>query len=164
MAAHELAEPHDDLRQERCLPSKGALGIQNRAQCACPPYFIPSSGNLLTVAHHHLIPNTLRRIRGPEMSLIRPASRLITAPRARLHITLNPAQRLHQQHRSLSTTASRSAGDAHEDHYEPPTGWLFGVKPGEKYENEGWENVWYYGFMGSLLFGVIGYCYKPDTR
>lgn len=36
------------------------------------------------------------------------------------------------------------AGDhAHEDHYDPPGGWLFGVKPGEKYENEGWENIWF---------------------
>ena len=41
---------------------------------------------------------------------------------------------------------------------------MFGVKPGEKYENEGWENIWFYGFGGSLLLGVIGYCYKPDTR
>ena len=102
--------------------------------------------------------------RTPTMPLLRPmSSRLITAPRARLQITLYPS--LRTQQRPLSSTAARSAGDhAHEDHYDPPSGWLFGVKPGEKYENEGWENVWYYGFFGSLLFGVVGYCYKPDTR
>merc|ERR1712070_804809 len=44
-----------------------------------------------------------------------------------------------------------------------PSRWRFGVKPGEKYENEGWENIWYYGFFGSLVFGLVGYCYKPDT-
>ncbi|QIX01592.1 hypothetical protein AMS68_007109 [Peltaster fructicola] len=33
----------------------------------------------------------------------------------------------------------------------------------EKPEKEGWENIWYYGFCGTLLFGVVGYAYKPDT-
>lgn len=95
------------------------------------------------------------------MSLLR--SRILTNPRAHLRIVPNLAARAHQQ--PLSSTAARSAGDhAHEDHYDPPGGWLFGVKPGEKYEKEGWENVWFYGFYGTLAFGVIGYCYKPDTR
>jgi len=100
------------------------------------------------------------------MSLIR-SSRLITSPRVRLQIVPNlTAARAQQfQQRSIFSTPTRRAGDhAHEDHYDPPTGWLWGVKPGEKYENEGWENVWFYGFFGSLLFGVVGYCYKPDTR
>ena len=95
------------------------------------------------------------------MSLIR--SRLIITPRTRLQIIPNIVAR--QQLRPLSSTPIRSAGDhAHEDHYDPPGGWLWGVKPGEKYENEGWENIWIYGFFGSLLLGVVGYCYKPDTR
>lgn len=100
------------------------------------------------------------------MSLIR-SSRLITSPRVRLQIVPNlTAARAQQlQQRSIFSTPIRRVGDhAHEDHYDPPTGWLWGVKPGEKYENEGWENVWFYGFFGSLLFGVVGYCYKPDTR
>lgn len=95
------------------------------------------------------------------MSLLR--SRMLTTPRTHLQIIPNLAARAHT--RPLSSTAVRSAGDhAHEDHYDPPGGWLFGVKPGEKYENEGWENVWFYGFFGTMAFGVIGYCYKPDTR
>jgi len=99
------------------------------------------------------------------MSLLR-STRLITAPRVRLHITPNVTAARSQQRAALSTTSARSAGDshAHEDHYDAPGGWLFGVKPGEKYESEGWENVWYYGFFGSLVFGLVGYCYKPDTR
>lgn len=69
-------------------------------------------------------------------------SRILTAPRARLQIVPNLAARASL--RPLSSTAARTAGDhAHEDHYDPPGGWLFGVKPGEKYENEGWENIWF---------------------
>ncbi|KAH7381054.1 ESSS subunit of NADH:ubiquinone oxidoreductase-domain-containing protein [Cadophora sp. MPI-SDFR-AT-0126] len=62
-----------------------------------------------------------------------------------------------------STPAARAADHAHEDHYDPPTGWLFGVKPGEKAEKEGWETVWVYGFFGSLAAGVVAYAFKPDT-
>ncbi|KAF1823886.1 uncharacterized protein K489DRAFT_409672 [Dissoconium aciculare CBS 342.82] len=94
------------------------------------------------------------------MSLLR--SRLISTPRASLQIIPNFAARA--QHRHISSTIARRGGDhAHEDHYDAPSGWLFGVKPGEKYEKEGWENVWFYGFYGTLAFGVVGYCYKPDT-
>ena len=52
---------------------------------------------------------------------------------------------------------------AHEDHFDPPSGWLWGIKPGEKPEKEGWENVFIYGFFGSLIFGAVGYAFKPDT-
>lgn len=62
-----------------------------------------------------------------------------------------------------STQAVKAADHAHEDHYDPPTGWLFGVKPGEKAEKEGWEGLWVYGFFGSLALGVVGYAFKPDT-
>ncbi|XMA10202.1 hypothetical protein WAI453_002993 [Rhynchosporium graminicola] len=62
-----------------------------------------------------------------------------------------------------ATTTTRAADHAHEDHYDPPSGWLFGVKPGEKPEKEGWENAFVYGFFGSLALGVVGYAFKPDT-
>ncbi|OCK90292.1 uncharacterized protein K441DRAFT_473103, partial [Cenococcum geophilum 1.58] len=52
---------------------------------------------------------------------------------------------------------------SHEDHYDPPSGWLWGVPPGQKYQKEGWENIWFWGFCGSLGLGVIAYAYKPDT-
>jgi len=73
--------------------------------------------------------------------------------------------------RPFSSTAGASAAaahdahaeEAHESQYDPPTGWLWGVKPGEKYEKEGWENVMYWGFGGSVLVGVVGYAFKPDT-
>jgi hypothetical protein len=65
--------------------------------------------------------------------------------------------------RPFSNTTTRKADNAHEDHYDPPSGWLFGVKPGEKPPQEGWENIWVYGFFGSLFLGVVGYAFKPDT-
>ncbi|MCJ1303491.1 hypothetical protein MMC08_006301 [Hypocenomyce scalaris] len=71
---------------------------------------------------------------------------------------LSPAQT-----RPFSSTPSRSSADSHGSHYDPPSGWLFGVPPGEKYKKEGWENVWVYGFFGSLALAVVAYAYKPDT-
>jgi hypothetical protein len=96
------------------------------------------------------------------MSLLR-SSRLISSARGQLRIVPRTATRS-IQHRQISFTATRQSEHAHEDHYDQPGGWLFGVKPGEKPEKEGWENVWYYGFFGSMAFGVVGYWYKPDTR
>ncbi|PVH95235.1 hypothetical protein DM02DRAFT_601181 [Periconia macrospinosa] len=63
--------------------------------------------------------------------------------------------------RHFSTTQTRAGG--HGPSYDPPSGWLFGVKPGEKYQKEGWETVWTYGFYGSILFAVVAYAFKPDT-
>ncbi len=53
--------------------------------------------------------------------------------------------------------------EAHEEHYDPPSGWLWGIKPGEKPEKEGWEGVFVYGFFGCLILGAVGYAFKPDT-
>jgi hypothetical protein len=66
--------------------------------------------------------------------------------------------------RAISTTqARRGAAAGHEDHYDPPSGWLWGIKPGEVREKEGWEGIWIYGFFGSLIAGVVAYSFKPDT-
>lgn len=62
----------------------------------------------------------------------------------------------------FSTRSSLHAAD-HGPHYDPPSGWLFGVKPGQKYVKEGWEGVWYYGFIGSLVVAGVAYVFKPDT-
>lgn len=66
--------------------------------------------------------------------------------------------------RTLSSTQQLRGGASHDDHFDPPGGVLFGVKPGEKYQEEGWEKIFYWGFFGSLAFGIVGYAYKPDTR
>ena len=67
-----------------------------------------------------------------------------------------------QNVQGFSTRSNLRAAD-HGDHYDPPTGYLFGVKPGQKYVKEGWENLWYYGFIGSLLVAGVAYIFKPDT-
>lgn len=66
---------------------------------------------------------------------------------------------------SSAPRALASSGDhhEHESHYDPPGGWLFGVPPGEKYKEEGWERIWVWGFWGSLGVAVVAYAYKPDT-
>ncbi|KAK4176436.1 ESSS subunit of NADH:ubiquinone oxidoreductase-domain-containing protein [Triangularia setosa] len=63
--------------------------------------------------------------------------------------------------RSFSATLPKKGG--HSPQYDPPTGWLFGVKPGEKYVNEGWENLYFYGFLGSFVVFGVAYAWKPDT-
>ncbi|KAL1964670.1 hypothetical protein VTN77DRAFT_6696 [Rasamsonia byssochlamydoides] len=64
--------------------------------------------------------------------------------------------------RAFSTRSSLHAAD-HGNHYDPPGGWLFGVKPGQKYVKEGWENIFYIGFIGSLVAAGVAYVFKPDT-
>ncbi len=56
-----------------------------------------------------------------------------------------------------------SSGGHHGDHYDPPGGWLWGLRPGEKYEKEGWENLFYWGIYGSLAVTGVAYAFKPDT-
>jgi len=67
-----------------------------------------------------------------------------------------------QSIQGFSTRSNMRAAD-HGDHYDPPTGWLFGIKPGHKYVKEGWESLFYYGFIGSLLAAGVAYVFKPDT-
>ncbi|ROW08227.1 hypothetical protein VMCG_03322 [Cytospora schulzeri] len=65
--------------------------------------------------------------------------------------------------RAFSASQRRASGGGHGPEYDPPTGWLFGVRPGEKAEKEGWENMAYYGFGGSLVLVGVAYAFKPDT-
>ncbi|KAK4463800.1 ESSS subunit of NADH:ubiquinone oxidoreductase [Cladorrhinum samala] len=92
--------------------------------------------------------------------MIRPtALRAATRAVARTTTTTTAAPR---SAASFSTSAKRSGG-GHGPVYDPPSGWLFGVKPGEKYQNEGWENIFFYGFCGSLAVFAVAYAWKPDT-
>lgn len=90
------------------------------------------------------------------MSSIRPAVGALA--RAATRTTARLPSRQQQQ---FSTSAPARA--SHGSQYDPPTGWLFGVKPGEKYKPEGWENLFFYGFCGSLAVFAVAYAYKPDT-
>lgn len=64
---------------------------------------------------------------------------------------------------SVSLIGRRHYSSSHEPQYDPPSGNLWGVKPGEKYEKEGWEDIFFYGFYGTLALAVVAYVYKPDT-
>ncbi|KAI1100792.1 ESSS subunit of NADH:ubiquinone oxidoreductase [Jackrogersella minutella] len=79
------------------------------------------------------------------------------------------ATRALQQKQQKSTTSVRSfsatsrTSSSHGPQFDPPSGWLFGVKPGEKYQKEGWEGPFFYGFCGSLALAAVAYGFKPDT-
>ncbi|KAF9694506.1 hypothetical protein EKO04_007247 [Ascochyta lentis] len=83
--------------------------------------------------------------------LARPASTILRASRAPMAT------------RSFSQTLTKRGGGGHESHYDPPTGWLFGVKPGEEYKKEGWENATFYAFIPIMVLFVGVYAFKPDT-
>ncbi|KAF9313225.1 hypothetical protein BG003_005487 [Podila horticola] len=58
-------------------------------------------------------------------------------------------------------------GGGHAEGYNQPTGYLFGEKPlpaGTKRVKEDWESLFFYGFMGSMVFGTAVIYYKPDTN
>ncbi|KAL2043351.1 hypothetical protein N7G274_003657 [Stereocaulon virgatum] len=78
-------------------------------------------------------------------------------------IHLQPKRTLASTHTPDVSEHPSSDTASHESQYDPPTGWLFGVPPGEKYKEEGWEKSWFWGYYGSLAFGVVAYAYKPDT-
>ncbi|KAK4103323.1 hypothetical protein N658DRAFT_408413, partial [Parathielavia hyrcaniae] len=63
--------------------------------------------------------------------------------------------------RYFSATPRRAGGGGMQ--YDPPSGWLWGVRPGEKYQNEGWEGPFFYGFWGSMIVFAVAYAWKPDT-
>jgi hypothetical protein len=95
------------------------------------------------------------------MALLRPTA----FSRRAAQLALSTPRSLTARRALSSTQQLRGGGGAsHDDHYDPPGGILFGVKPGEKYQDEGWERIFYWGFFGSMAFGIIGYAYKPDTR
>ncbi|RUS18375.1 hypothetical protein BC937DRAFT_88835 [Endogone sp. FLAS-F59071] len=64
---------------------------------------------------------------------------------------------------------STDHGHGHDNHapqWNEPGGYLFGEKPlapGEKRVKEGWEDIYYWGMGGGMLFAAIALYYKPDT-
>ncbi|KAM7223985.1 putative nadh-ubiquinone oxidoreductase [Rhypophila decipiens] len=64
--------------------------------------------------------------------------------------------------RATFSTTQRVRG-GHGPQYDPPTGWLWGVRPGEKYQKEGWEDIFFYGFYGGIGVFLVAYAFKPDT-
>lgn len=62
---------------------------------------------------------------------------------------------------SMSSTR-QGGGHSNESQFDPPTGWLFGVKPGQKTEYEGWE--WPMVAFGATIVGTgVAFAFSPDT-
>lgn len=72
-------------------------------------------------------------------------------------------QPLLAQRASFSLSSTRQGGgSSNESQFDPPTGWLWGVKPGEKPEPEGWE--WPTAlFFATIVATGIAFAFKPDT-
>ncbi|PVV01904.1 hypothetical protein BB560_003658 [Smittium megazygosporum] len=64
--------------------------------------------------------------------------------------------------RRISSSRLLRGGHA-EPEFNEPGGYLFNRKPGEKYQKESWENITYYGFIGTMIFAAVGVYFKPDT-
>ncbi|KIR55767.1 hypothetical protein I315_01649 [Cryptococcus gattii Ru294] len=64
---------------------------------------------------------------------------------------------------STSLPAKRYA--SHGPTYHPPSGYLFGERPPKngKRVKESWENIYYIGMFGGMIFMGVVYAYKPDT-
>lgn len=88
------------------------------------------------------------------MPAVRPSTALVRAATR----SLRPATT--STARPFSVTSRRQGGGSD---FDPPTGWLWGVKPGEKYEREGWELPFYTLFCGGLGVFTVILAFKPDT-
>jgi len=75
--------------------------------------------------------------------------------------------------RSVRATTAAKTGDhasdaaqhdthGHDSHYDPPGGWLWGLRPGEKAEREGWE-IPFYVMCGAYVVAIVAYTMKEDT-
>ncbi|KAL2144865.1 hypothetical protein VTI28DRAFT_8425 [Corynascus sepedonium] len=103
------------------------------------------------------------------MSALRPSARLAariatassTTTTAATTTATTSTALVPSRFRYFSTTPRRAGGGGMQ--YDPPSGWLWGVRPGEKYQNEGWEGPFFYGFWGSLIVFAVAYAWKPDT-
>lgn len=76
---------------------------------------------------------------------------------------ISPKSFIYPKTCALSTTIPLSEAGGHGSDYDPPGGWLWGIRPGDKYEKEGWENIFFYGFYGSIALAMVAYAFKPDT-
>lgn len=52
--------------------------------------------------------------------------------------------------------------EGHDSHYDPPGGWLWGLRPGEKAPKEGWEYP-FYAMVAGLMVATVAYTMKEDT-
>ncbi|TKY90180.1 hypothetical protein EX895_000178 [Sporisorium graminicola] len=82
--------------------------------------------------------------------------------RQTLSSSARPAARIAALQRStIAQTRFASGGSS----YNQPTGLLFGEKvpKGQKRQKEDWENMYYFGLFGGMVFAGVVLLYKPDT-
>ncbi|KAJ2448222.1 hypothetical protein EV183_005547 [Coemansia sp. RSA 2336] len=66
--------------------------------------------------------------------------------------------------RSIAARSLLLRGGHGQQHFNEPGGYLFDRKPGEKYEEEGWETIYIGGMSLAFVLIGLGVYYKPDTR
>jgi len=117
----------------------------------------------------------LSSLRTTTMNPIRQAAARLSRPVFRTQIISRPTsatRHFSTTPRILASTAAAKTGDhasdhaehghGHESHYDPPGGWLWGIRPGEKAEREGWE-IPFYVMCAGYVVAVIAYSMKEDT-
>ncbi|ETI26695.1 hypothetical protein G647_10355 [Cladophialophora carrionii CBS 160.54] len=101
------------------------------------------------------IPSRLAR---PASVLARPTPSSSRVALARTSI--RTAATAHNEHRGDDSHGHHASG--HDDHFDAPSGWLWGIRPGEKYEKEGWEGLAWV-FVASWVVAIAAYTMKEDT-
>lgn len=101
--------------------------------------------------------NRLPRVARSSHTLLSSSSRLPLCTRSRTPL------RLASTHPTSHDAKHDDHGHGgHDDHFDPPGGWLWGQRPGEKYEKEGWEGLAWV-FVASWVVAVAAYTMKEDT-
>jgi len=149
---------HDSYADLRRFNRKQSCSLVERASNYC--LFLPTVPVLFRPTGGPKIVNTFRTS-DPKV-LPKPSYSTMSARLFSNRLCSSLLARRPQNVQGFSTRSNFRAAD-HGDHYDPPTGYLFGIKPGQKYVKEGWENLCYYGFIGSLLVAGVAYIFKPDT-
>jgi hypothetical protein len=162
------------MNSVNCSPNSSAPPPRPLAPIRAEPPQQPHRSNIaqVSILHHHHHTHNSKQTHHSAMPFLRPSSSALRASRCLANTShsalpssskaMTPAAAAMFWSSSRAQAADH-AHDAHEDQYDPPSGWLWGVKPGEKYQKEGWEGVWVWGFFGSLGLGVVAYAFKPDT-
>lgn len=109
------------------------------------------------------------------MNPLRQAATRLARPAFRTQIISRPTtatKSFSSTPRILASTTAAKTGDhasehadhghGHESHYDPPGGWLWGLRPGEKAPREGWE-IPFYVICAGYVVAVIAYTMKEDT-
>jgi hypothetical protein len=92
------------------------------------------------------------------MTVLRAATASQTATALRLASTHSAQDDAHGH----GAASAGGHGGGHDDHFDPPGGWLWGQRPGEKYEKEGWEGLAWV-FVGCWVVAIAAYTMKEDT-